>query len=151
MMSKKEFWIRLPIYILFGGALPFAFLIWRFKLFSKVSKLSIGGWGIIAVIFISVFFIKLIKAVRKGLPFSLVSQILEGVCKIIIPLLVGAFCCYYLKDMMEEVFQFLWVLIICESIAIVVNPIPKWAHENKNDSLIENLKALGLNLDKKEK
>lgn len=150
-MSKKEFWVRLSIYILFGGALPFAFLIWRFKLFSKVSKLSIGGWGIIAVIFISVFFIKLIKAVRKGLPFSLVSQILEGICKIIIPLLIGAFCCYYLKDIMEEVFQFLWVLIVCESIAIVVNPIPKWAHENKNDSLIENLKALGLNLDKKEK
>lgn len=148
-MTKKEFWIRLSLYIVIGGFLPFAFLVWRFKLFSKVSKLSIGGWGIIAVIFIAVFFIKLIKAVRKGLPFSLVSQILEGLCKIIIPLLIGAFCCYYLKDIMDEVFQFLWVLIVCESAAIVLNPIPKWTHENKTDNIIESLKALGLNLDKK--
>lgn len=130
-MSKKQFWIRLSFYILTGGILPFLFLVWRFNLFSKVSKLSVGGWGLVAIIFIGVFFIKLIKSVRKGLPFSMLSQVLEGVCKILLPLFIFAFVIYYMQDAMEQVFQFLCVLIICETIAIVVNPIPRWSHENK--------------------
>ena len=130
-MSKKQFWIRLSFYILIGGILPFLFLVWRFNLFSKVSKLSIGGWGLVAIIFIGVFFIKLIKAVRKGLPFSMLSQVLEGICKILLPLFIAAFIVYYMQDIMDQIFQFLWVLIVCESAAIVINPIPRWSHENK--------------------
>ena len=87
-MSKKQFWIRLGLYILFGAVFPFVFLIWRFQLFQKVSGLSIGGWGLIGIIFVAIFFLKLMKAVRKGLPFSLGTQVLEGVCKVIFPFLI---------------------------------------------------------------
>ena len=141
-MSKKQFWSRIVLYILFGAILPFVFLIFRFHLFSKVSTLSIGGWGIVGIIFVSVFFMKLIKAVKKGLPFSLGSQILEGVCKTILPLIIAALCVFFMKDFTTEIFQFLCVLIVCEMVAIVSNPLPQWAHENKIEEQEGNTKKL---------
>lgn len=141
-MSKKEFWIRLFFYIIFGGIIPFVFLVWRFDLFSKVNSVSIGGWGIVAITFIGIFFIKLMKSVKKGLPFSYATQIIEGICKVIIPLLIAAFCCYYLEDLMYQVFQFICVLIVSETIAILVNPIPQWAHDNKISEEQQSLKTL---------
>lgn len=141
-MSKKQFWIRLGLYILFGAVIPFAFLIWRFQLFQKVSGLSIGGWGIVGIIFVAIFFLKLMKAVRNGLPFSLGTQILEGVCKIIFPFLIAAICVYLFKDMMDEIFQFLCVVIVCEMFAIPLNPIPQWAHENKIEEQTNGMKTM---------
>ena len=130
-MSKKEFWFRLGLYIMFGFVIPFTFLVWRFELFKKVSKVSIGGWGLIAVIFAAIFFTSMLKAVRKGLPFSFATQIIEGLCKITIPLIIACVCVYFMQDLMKEMFQFLFVVLICETIGIVVNPFPQWAHENK--------------------
>lgn len=130
-MSKKEFWFRLSFYIFFGLIIPFVFLVWRFRLFEKVSKVSIGGWGLIAVIFVAVFFMSLLKAVRKGLPFSFTTQVIEGLCKLTIPLIIACTCVYFMQDLMTEMFQFLCVLTICETVAVIVNPIPQWSHENQ--------------------
>lgn len=141
-MSRKQFWARLVLYILFGAILPFIFLVWRFELFQKVSGLSVGGWGLIGIIFVAVFLLKLMKAVRKGLPFSLGTQVLEGVCKIIFPFLIAAVCVYVFKDMMDELFQFLCVVIICEMVAIPLNPIPQWAHENKIEEQTNGVKTM---------
>lgn len=130
-MSKKTFWIRLISYVIIGGGIPLFFLVWRFNLFSKVSKLSIGGWGMIAILFIGIFFIKMMKAIRKGLPFSFGTQILEGMFKITIPLLIATVIIYVMQNSVTELFQFFFVLLFCESIAMIINPIPQWAHENK--------------------
>lgn len=130
-MSKKAFWIRLISYIIVGGGIPLVFLIWRFNLFKKVSQLSIGGWGMVAIIFIGVFFIKMMKAIRKGLPFSFGTQILEGMFKVTIPLLIATVIVYVMQNCVEQMFQFFFVLLFCETIAMIINPIPQWAHENK--------------------
>ena len=133
-MSKKQFWARLSLYVVFGAIIPVSFLTWRFKLFEVVqettSKVTIGGWGLIAILFIAFFFIKLMKAIRKGMPFSIGRQILDGFSKTIIPLIVAAVCVYMMKDLMKELFQFLCVVIFCEMVAVCVNPLPQWAHEN---------------------
>ena len=141
-MSKKEFWIKLVLYVIFGGLIPVVFLIIRFNLFSTVSKLSIGGWGIVCILFACIFVSKILKAVKKGLPFSMATQIITGVCKTIIPLVASAFIVYYMQNCMKEIFQFLVVLIICELIAIIVNPFPKWIHVNKLDEDKQNLKSI---------
>ena len=147
-MSKKLFWIRLISYIVIGGGIPLFFLIWRFNLFSKVSKLSIGGWGMIAILFIGIFFIKMMKAIRKGLPFSFGTQVLEGMFKVTIPLLIATVVIYVMRNSVEELFQFFFVLLFCETIAMIVNPIPQWAHENKieeqESSAKRILSSLGL-------
>ena len=64
-MSKTQFWIRFAIYFLLGLVVPVVFLIWRFKLFGKVSTISIGGWGFIAILLFVIFFIKMLKAIKK--------------------------------------------------------------------------------------
>lgn len=141
-MNKKVFWTRTALYITIGGIIPFMFLVWRFDLFKKVSAVSIGGWGLLAVIFISLFFIKLTKSIRDGLTPSLLTQILEGLCKVIIPLIAAAVCVYYFRDMMAQLFQFLCVLIFCESAAIVINPFPQWIRENKKEQQESDTKTL---------
>lgn len=141
-MNKKEFWYRFSVYILFGLLIPATFLIWRFKLFEKVSKVSVGGWGIVAVIFVAIFFISMLKAIRKGMPFSITTQIIEGLCKLIIPLIIACTCIYFMQDLMKEMYQFLLVLILSETVAIVVNPIPQWAHENKIEEQENRLKGI---------
>lgn len=130
-MNKSEFWIRLLLYILISGLMPAAFLIWRFHLFTTVSKLSIGGWGMVCIIFVAVFFIKLIKAVRKGLPFSYFTQILSIICKEIIPLVTAILVIYCLQDYITEVMQFLIVVTICRLLGGLIDPLPQWAHDNK--------------------
>lgn len=146
-MSKSEFWTRLAFYILFGAIIPIVFLIVRFNLFTQIDSISIGGWGIVVIIFACVFFIGLMKKIEKGLPFSLMSQIVTGLGKVIIPLVAAAFIVYYMQDCMKEIFQFLLVCTCSELVAIVVNPLPKWAHENKIEqdkatlsSILESLK-----------
>lgn len=128
--SKKAFWIRLVLYALFGGVAPGAFLIWRFNLFSEISSLSIGGWGIVCIAFVGIFFLKMLKAVKDGLPYSFGTQCINGICKVILPLLIALLILYAVQNCIAELMQFLGVVIACEVIAIPTNPIPQWAHEN---------------------
>lgn len=128
--SKKIFWIRFTIYILFGGVIPIAFLIWRFNLFTRIDKISIGGWGILAILFAAFFVIKLMKQAKKGMPFSIVKQTINGYSKVIIPLLAVVLVLYFTKDFIDQITQFLIVLIISEMIAIPANPFPKWERDN---------------------
>ena len=141
-MSRKQFWIRLSLYILFGGIIPVIFLILRFNLFTKIDSLSVGGWGIVAILFISIFFAKMIKTIVKGLPFSLFIQILNGICKVIIPLIAASFIVYYMQDCMKEIFQFLVVCIVSELVAIVVNPLPKWLNDHKIEKEESTIKKI---------
>lgn len=141
-MSKKEFIARITMYALFGVIAPVGFLVWRFGLFQKVSSISIGGWGLVAIVLVAVFFIRFFKALKSGLPFSMLTQILDGLCKQIIPLIALTFCVYYLNDFTTEVFQFLCVLIVTRAAAIVFNPLPQWAHENKIGEDKKNLKSV---------
>lgn len=141
-MSKKEFWFRLPLYVLFGAIVPIVFLIIRFNLFTKIDSLSIGGWGIVVIVFGCIFVINLMKNIEKGLPFSMFTQIITGVGRIIVPLIAAAFIIYYMQDCMKEVFQFLLVCIASESVAIIVNPLPKWINDNKIEQDKANLETI---------
>ena len=40
-MSKKEFWIRFPIYLLFYLILPAGYLLFRFNLFKKIIIIAV--------------------------------------------------------------------------------------------------------------
>lgn len=141
-MNKKELLIRLALYYTFGGILPFIFLAWRFELFRKVSKISVGGWGLVAVIFIFIFTTKTLKAIKKGLKYSYAKQIMDGVGKVILPLFLAAFCVYYMQDIMTEIFQFFCILILCELVAIFINPLPRWEHENNIENTENSVKKI---------
>lgn len=130
-MSKKQFWIRLSFYIMFGLILPLIFLFWRFDLFKQTpSATKLSGWGTIAVALVVIFFIKLINAVKKGLKYSQGVQVLNGLTKVTLPLLLIAFCLKFMSGFVNELFQFVIVLCACETVAYMVNPLQLWAMEN---------------------
>lgn len=139
-MSKKQFWTRFSIYAVVGLIVPIIFLIWRFQLFKKVSTngIAIGGWGVVVFIIFVAFFSSMLKAIKKGLPFSFTTHIITCIVKVTIPLLIATFVVYFLKDFTKELFQVLCILLVCETAASIVNPLPQWAHEHQVDA--ENMR-----------
>lgn len=141
-MSKKQFWFRFSAYFVLGLVLPLIFLIWRFKLFGKVSKISIGGWGFIAILLFVIFFIKMLKAIKKGLPFNLTTHIINAVVKVTLPLFLALMTVHLMKDFMTECFQVLCVFLVCETISAIANPLPQWIHENQLEEKENQLKGI---------
>lgn len=152
-MNRKQFWIRLSFYIVCGLLLPLAFLLWRFELLkSTPSATKLSGWGTIAVAFVVIFFIKLINSVKKGLKYSQSLQVMNGLTKVTLPLLLIAFCLKFMSNFVEQLFQFVIVLCACETIAYMVNPLKLWAIENnleyEHEGFMESFKKF-LNNEKK--
>lgn len=129
-MTKKIFAIRLILYIAIGLILPLGFLAWKFELFNKVTKISFSIWGLIAIITAIVFVLKLFNGLRKGLKHGIAKQVVDTICNVTVPLLIFTVAFDWMNDFSKEFVQFLVILIICETAAGVVNPIPQWCFEN---------------------
>lgn len=130
-MSIKQFIIRLLLYVLFGGIIPFVYLVWRFKLFQSVSAIAIGGWGLVALIFISVFFLRTLKKIRAGMVFSAATKTIDAITKLFIPLLIAIMCVYFAGTVQQQLIEFLIVVFVSNIPAAIINPIPRWSYENK--------------------
>lgn len=139
-MSKKAFYARLILYILLGLVLPVAFMCWRFELFHKVSATKVSAWGMITIFFIAIFFMKLIKSVKKGLPYSQTVQTLSAISSVFLPLLIATIMINVMGNLTTQLFQFFVVLTICETIASIINPINIWAYQNNIDLKVKSLK-----------
>lgn len=132
---KTVFWTRFCSWTMFACVLPFLFIVWRFKLFGKISSIQIGGWGIIAILIVAIFIftvIRYIKLAFKG-TYSLLGQILTGVCKVLLPLIAMMAILYGLRNSIDLMLQALGCVIACETIAIPLNPLPKWAHDMQKE------------------
>lgn len=146
----RIFILRMLGYMTFGLIIPLAFLIWRFGLFQQTSKLNIGGWGIVAIIFASVFFIKLIKQSEDCVDSLFLKQIFRSISKVFIPLLAVTLCVYAVGDFWKELINFLMVLTICEPIAYVLNPFPEYLKEKEKEEQTNTVtKIIGMFWDKK--
>ena len=129
MENKKLFWTRFCLWVLFACVLPFAFIVWRFDLFVSVSKMQIGGWGMIAIIIVCVFAFTLARYVKAGMiKWSMTKQIISGVVKVIIPFVCLFLMLNAIKDNVDIFLQALAVVIGCEAIAIPINPMPEWVY-----------------------
>ena len=138
-MSAKQFWIRFAIWATLALAIPLAFVAWRFGIFSNREGHSLSGWGVVAIALLSFFFIYVIELAKQGMPKgSMANQCLDGL-KIVIPLILSLFLLRSIKNSIEQFESFIAVLIICESAAIPVNPMPKWAAQNHIDTAKKNI------------
>ncbi len=142
--EKTIFLIRVILFMLFACILPFAFIAWRFGLFSQSqgSGVALSGWGVIGIIIVLVFVIYTLKMLRMGQPYSLFTQILSGLIKVILPLVICLLVLKAMRNNIDSMIQALICAIICEMVAIVVNPLPKWVEDNHIEK--ENLKASNL-------
>lgn len=140
LTPKQVFIIRMCFWVLFSLLIPVAFIIYRYDLFTTVSHIQFGGWGMLAVIILFTFVIVLGNYLKKGAKrYSLLLQVLSGILKITLPLVALYLILFNVKDSIDLFLQSLMVVIISETIAIPINPMPKWvADQNRgymNDTI----------------
>ena len=139
LKAKKVFIARTILFCIFGCVLPFVFIAWRFEIFSNGgSHISLTGWGIIGIMIVFFFVLYCLKILKNSIPFSMTYQILSGTIKVILPLILLLLLVNALDDSITQFKQALFVVIGCESVAIVVNPFPKYMHD-KGIEKAENL------------
>lgn len=139
---KLVFWARFISWLMFVCVLPFSFIVWRFQLFHTISKVQIGGWGIIAIIIVAVTVFAILRYVRIALKakYTFVGQCITGFCKVIIPLLSFLIILNNIKSNIDLFIQVMGVVTLCEFIAIPLNPLPKWAYEAQKNVRAEERK-----------
>lgn len=140
--EKKIFWSKLAAYVLIGLIIPAGFLIYRFNLFSQTTKMNIGGWGVVAIVFTAVFIAVLAKQASEAVESELARKAIDSSRKVLVPLLAATLCIYAVGEFWKQLLQFFIVLTICEPIAYVINPLPEIAKENKDKE--EKNKLLGI-------
>lgn len=147
LKEKKVFIARLILFVLFGCVLPFVFIAWRYQIFGG-TRISLTGWGFIAILIVFFFVMYCLKILKNSIPFSMTYQVLSGFIKVILPLILVLLVVNALEDSIRQFKQALIVTILCEGIAIVINPLPKYMHdkgiektENLMDTFITKWKA----------
>lgn len=137
--SKKVFALQLALFLAFCLVIPVIYFAIRFNLFTQITKTQIGLWGVILIIIIFAIVVVLIKFYLAGLKtkWTLLKQIVEGLVKLILPLIVVQALLILMKNDIDKLVECMWVFLPCELVAIVVNPLPKWCFDNNVDGLGE--------------
>lgn len=135
---KTVFAIRFVLWAACAAVLPFAFIAWRYDIFTTASKIKLTGWGFIAVIILIVFVSTLIKYVYKGLKPGLAKQCVFGFVSIVLPLVILYLLITSIEDSIRLFKQALGCTILCEAAGIPLNPFPAWlAKRAKEDKAKE--------------
>lgn len=131
--EKEIFIIRVALFTIFACILPFVFIAWRYDIFRVVNetdtRVSLSGWGFLAIIIVFFFIRYCMNVLKRTIPFSMTYQILNGIIKIIMPLILLLFIVNALENSIHLFKQALIVTIICEGVAIPINPFPKYMHD----------------------
>lgn len=143
-MSPKQFWIRMGIWLVFAVIAPVVFLGCRFGLFTQREGVttSVTGYGVLAIIIVSVAFVYIMKSARKGLSDgSMVAQCIDGFCALI-PVIVLILIIDACRNSIAAFEDFLIFFVVSEAIAVPVNPMRRWAEERH----IERKKSVALDI-----
>lgn len=147
----KKFWVQFSLFLIFSLVIPISFIAFRFKLFSTTRQINtITIWAFIVLCILILVVSLLIKIYLDGVKtkYSLLKQILQGLIRVVFPiglcLLLTIFMRKILIDNVESMLkglnnlvQVLIVCLVCEGIAIVINPLPKWSFDNNVEGLTE--------------
>lgn len=146
---KLIFAIRLIVFLLASVFAPCIYLIIEFNLFSTKTTMQIGLWGIICFIICACVGTVMLKYYLAGMKHkhSFTKQIVVLFLKVVLPILIAILVLSWLKDNIAQVVKFLWVLLPCEIVGGVVNPLPKWAIENEVEGIADSIDKL---LDRRE-
>jgi len=139
--QKAKFWVRFLSFVILSVVAPVVYIIIRFKPFSIATKtsVSIGFAGIIACIIVLVCSKLMMKFYLDGMKtkFSMTKQIIDGINKVVFPLIIMFVVFFLFENYASQLIEIVSILIPCEFLAIIVNPLPQWAFENNVDGLVE--------------
>lgn len=125
--AKALFWGLFALWTCFALIAPVAWIVWRYQLFQPKTEYQFGGWGFVAVVIIAVFSLTCFRYVCKGFPrWSMAKQCIKGLCAITIPLLALYFALNCVASNIELFLQSLAFVTASETVAIPLNPFPKW-------------------------
>lgn len=130
---KTVFGFRVFLWAVCAAVLPFAFIAWRYDIFTPQTKIKLTGWGFIAIIILVIFISTLIKYIYKGLRPGLAKQCIFGFVSIILPLVVLYLLVTSIESNIGLFKQALGCVILCEAIAIPLNPFPAWLAKRQEE------------------
>lgn len=139
---KTVFTIRFILWAACAAALPFAFIAWRYDIFTPASKIKLTGWGFIAIIIVIVFVSSLIKYIYKGLKPGLAKQCIFGFVSIVLPLVMLYLLISSIEDSIRLFKQALGCVILCEAVGIPLNPFPEWLAKRQSENEQEKLENM---------
>lgn len=131
-MSTAEFWIRFSIWVLLALVAPLVYIAVAYGMFttSKGGDTCLTGWGTVAIMFTCIMLMVIVSQAKKGMRYgSMARQCIDGYT-VLIPIFCLIVLLEAIKGNIESFERFLIVMIICEAIAIPVNPMRKWAEQN---------------------
>jgi hypothetical protein len=129
------FWFRFVCWLLAAIILPFLFVAFRFDLFEQVNKVSIGLPELFVIGIGAGFLFSLLRYIKAGFKgrYTFIGQCIAGLLKITLPLIIFYAVINVMKDNIEYFLQSLGCVVLCETIAIPLNPMPKWANDMQKD------------------
>lgn len=147
VMGNKEFITRLIAFIIAGCVLPFSFIAYRYDIF-KSPHSTLTGVGFLAIILVLIFAIYVLKMVKKAHPHTMTTQIISGYTYVAIFLLLPLMWLQAIDGDIEMFEQVLEVIILCELVAVPVNPLPLWAYQKNIEFTGLSLKSFGKTMSK---
>lgn len=149
--DQRKFVARAVAWATFACVLPVAFIGWRYDLFKKVGSLQLSGWGMIGVAIVFAFGLALVKYVKAGFSeWSMAKQILSGIAKVLLPLGALLALCVGIRDSLDYFIQAIGCVLMCEAVAIPLNPFPKWVYEKTQGRFESAVDFVASRLQKKE-
>lgn len=139
---KSVFLTRAFAWAVFAAGLPFAFIAWRYGLFMGTNTIQLSGWGMIGVLILAIFTLTLLNYLKKGLKTGFFKQCATGFVKVILPLLIVLLIVEAIKQNIILFEQALSCVIMCELIAIPINPFPAWIEKKNSEQQEEKYEGM---------
>lgn len=148
-MKKKRliFWLRLIAHFLIGTGIPIAFTLTRkipnskapgqfvfiYQSLVSTNETKISMWVMVMSLIIIVPIVGYLKDYYKSLnTFTMSKQIIAGVLKTIVPLIITFLMFWQLEQFFSVMKEIILVLIIAKAAVIAINPMPRYVFEKKN-------------------
>jgi hypothetical protein len=144
--NKNIFILRLIAFIILMLT-PIIYLVCKYNLFTTVNSMTIGSWGIIAIIITAIAIGIFLKYILFGKKWAYRKQIVKGVLVVGLPLGTITLILVYASSYLTQLHDFFEILTICRLVAYIVNPLPEWTYQK---SLGEQEDFLNYVLDKRE-
>ena len=141
MTERQSFWLRMGLAILFALVIPFSAIAYKFELFAfRDAAYSLTGWGILAILILVLFLMRMIKKYTKDLPHSFLKQFIDTVNYVVIPLSFGTLLFWMIQNTNDAVYFVLRISLFSVPIGALINPLPGWAQKQKDQHQINILK-----------
>jgi len=130
ILEKKNtiFIVRAVVFALLLIA-PAIYLFIKYRCYEFTSKLSLGGWGILALIVFAVGVYTFLKYLIFGGVWAYWKQVVQGVLKVALPISILIIMVAISISFREELLWFLGVALGCWFGAYLVNPFPEWTYQ----------------------